>query len=66
MSAAATLGAALGVAWLVRDAPAIAQVAAVGTVCLAVFAAITLLLRGPEASVLRDATQLLRRPLARR
>lgn len=65
VSAAATLGAALGVAWLVRDAPALAQVAAVGTVCLAVFAGITLLQRGPETSVLRDAAHLLRRPLAR-
>jgi len=66
VSAAATLGAALGVAWLVRDLPPIAHVAAVGAMCLTVFAAATLALRGPEASVLRDATQLLRRPLARR
>lgn len=65
VSAAATLAAALGVAWLVRELPAIAQVAAVGAVCLTVSAAATLLLRGPETSVLRDATRLVRRTRTR-
>ncbi|RIQ11147.1 murein biosynthesis integral membrane protein MurJ [Jiangella rhizosphaerae] len=65
VSATVTLGAALGVTRLVGDLPAVAQVAAVGAGCLTVFAAATLLQRGPETSVLRDAARLLRGPRAR-